>query len=987
MFRYLNINSWTASVFAAIMAATMVLQIMVPAIAFGMEDITNNNQEQTIEEQIPLEPMIVAEEADVILEDDTKTEGSSEPTETTIDTDNATAGLEVENMVNSNEIDTGPVDETTIDTEIDNGSQETESLTTLALPEGDQEPEQSVPDPYVDQDILTINASNTATTTTKATTTATTGQNSVSGEQVTINTGDAVAFTDVLNVVNTNIVDSDGLVQFINEALGYQDFDLRDEFELTYAEFDTAQSTSNCNLDECSGVDTTITLDNNADIENNITVIADTGSNQAAGENSSINTGDAYASANVINVANTNITDSNYLLLVFNNFSSYAGDIVLPNSDFFDKILQNSGGVNNVDLNINNSATVNNNVETVANTGKNSASGNNTTINTGNAGASSEITNMVNQNVIGGSSFSMLIRVHGDWTGSITGLPDGLTWRETDQGIEIISKDTTNGGSPIRDLTLSANNTAKINNNVKVFALTGNNEASGDEASIETGNAYADSSILNIANTNIIGSNWTNLIFTIYGNWNGDLSFGQPNLWLGVTADSSDSPIMPGSKVTYTYTVFNRGDVTAPNVTLDSMFETGTLAFDNTGEYSSLGANSQSSWSLGDIKAGETREFTRTATVSGSLDRRVVSAIPLTSRVVSTQKDGDISDNEDIVTIYVGEKRSKSNSRRSTFPAHFDITKTASHDFAQPGDTVDYTVTFFNRGGQLFDGMLVDVLENEEGEIVQQQSWPFEEIKNWETITVTYSIEFDSSMATGTYTNYAQLIGFHESQKEKYQTPYESPIVSHTLNLGVIPEGQVLGISTYQCTAYLKDYLRYGYNNNPEEVIKLQHFLNEQLFLDLAVSGIFDTATEQAVRDFQIIHKDEILSPWGIENASGYVYYTTQKKINEIVCGGLAAFPLAPEQRQEIDLYREKSQRTRPFAFESTPTRQNIPETITPNVNPTPVIKQPEREPATETIRDSFPQETLIIPEPPNSWSGVRYWWTSLTDRLRGALR
>ena len=106
-----------------------------------------------------------------------------------------------------------------------------------------------------------------------------------------------------------------------------------------YAEFETSQSTTNCNLSTCGDTNTVVNTDNSVLINNDITVIADTGGNQAGGYGAQITTGDAYASANVINVANTNITDSNYLLLVFNNFSDYAGDIILPNSSFFDRII------------------------------------------------------------------------------------------------------------------------------------------------------------------------------------------------------------------------------------------------------------------------------------------------------------------------------------------------------------------------------------------------------------------------------------------------------------------------------------------------------------------------------------------------------------------------------------------------------------------------------------------------------------------------
>ena len=391
MYRYLTINSWVTSILSGLIVSMLVAQAITPTIVYGMEE-SAATQEQTDTETTPAEEVAVAsvvlEEADVeLIEEPEETNEEEEtPTESdpaTITTGDAVAGTEVENEINLTKINTEATSSASTTEETMEEKEDPENAAVILEEDPLLENFGHSPEPE-NTDSLTISATNTATSTTNATTTATTGENAVSGNSATINTGDAVAYTDVLNVVNTNIVNSDGLVKFVNEALGYQDFDLRDEFDLTYAEFDTAQTTPNCNLDACTdGTDTTIDINNNATIDNNIVVEANTGNNQAAGDGSAINTGDAYASANVINVANTNITDSNYLLLVFNNFSSYAGDIVLPNSDFFDRVLQNSGGVSDVDLNINNSATINNNVETVADSGNNTATGDSSAITTG----------------------------------------------------------------------------------------------------------------------------------------------------------------------------------------------------------------------------------------------------------------------------------------------------------------------------------------------------------------------------------------------------------------------------------------------------------------------------------------------------------------------------------------------------------------------------------------------------------------------------
>jgi len=93
------------------------------------------------------------------------------------------------------------------------------------------------------------------------------------------------------------------------------------------------------------------------------------------------------------------------------------------------------------------------------------------------------------------------------------------------------------------------------------------------------------------------------------------------------------------------------------------------------------------------------------------------------------------------------------------------------------------------------------------------------------------------------------------------------------------------------CGIYLYDYIKYGANNNSEEVKKLQTFLNNYMGSNLTVSGVYDLATMQALNAFQVQCKEEVLKPWvdagsscNINQPTGYVYITTQRWINLIMC-------------------------------------------------------------------------------------------------------
>lgn len=133
-------------------------------------------------------------------------------------------------------------------------------------------------------------------------------------------------------------------------------------------------------------------------------------------------------------------------------------------------------------------------------------------------------------------------------------------------------------------------------------------------------------------------------------------------------------------------------------------------------------------------------------------------------------------------------------------------------------------------------------------------------------------------------------------------------IASGPLSIGYVntnPQGNggvVLGTSTVAgddeslpagCTAYLGSYLKWGGNNNVDEVKKLQSFLNEHTGAGLPVTGVFGTKTLEAVKKFQLVQWEKVLKPWvafGLPSdhtPTGYVYKTTKHTINLMSCATL----------------------------------------------------------------------------------------------------
>ena len=101
-----------------------------------------------------------------------------------------------------------------------------------------------------------------------------------------------------------------------------------------------------------------------------------------------------------------------------------------------------------------------------------------------------------------------------------------------------------------------------------------------------------------------------------------------------------------------------------------------------------------------------------------------------------------------------------------------------------------------------------------------------------------------------------------------------------------------------------------GASNDAAEVSKLQAFLKDTEGYDVAVNGSFDEKTEAAVIAFQTKYMSDIMGPWGATKASGTVYLTTLKKINEIACS--TPLNLTPADLSIINSYRQAEASGRP---------------------------------------------------------------------------
>lgn len=123
--------------------------------------------------------------------------------------------------------------------------------------------------------------------------------------------------------------------------------------------------------------------------------------------------------------------------------------------------------------------------------------------------------------------------------------------------------------------------------------------------------------------------------------------------------------------------------------------------------------------------------------------------------------------------------------------------------------------------------------------------------------------------------------------------------IGQVLGASTVPKGQVLGDST-SCGEYITSYVKLGQKNNAANVTNLQAFLNSFMHTSITIDGKYGPQTFAAVEQFQQKESDQVLLPWkNISNPNlvptGYVYKTTKREINNIVCPALnLPIPLLP---------------------------------------------------------------------------------------------
>lgn len=406
-----------------------------------------------------------------------------------------------------------------------------------------------------------------------------TGNNSASlnvGNSI-IQSGDANTSGTLVNVVNTNLA---GLMvsefNVVDDQIGdlILDFDSNCILGCGLGGITTENSGNGSDSENLNNVTQVISNDtfqnNEVIVENTMTLNADSGNNEAdknTGGDSTIQTGDANISANLLNFINTNVAGQ-VLVGIVNIFGDLIGDIILPDDPASctncsgDISASNTGNgtsstnFNDVNQTINNNTTqsniadIKNNLNVSATTGENIASkntGGNSTIETGEASVDAQALNIANSNINGGDWWLVIVNQAGEWIGQILGAPIGANFAGTSGTDFTVAPDgsitannsgngsgseNTNSINQTTDNNLTQNNNAQIVNNLNLSANTGNNSTSkntGGNNFIDTGDATIIANLINFVNTNITSTGRLRVItVNVFGKWIGDfISPGQ----------------------------------------------------------------------------------------------------------------------------------------------------------------------------------------------------------------------------------------------------------------------------------------------------------------------------------------------------------------------------------------------------------------------------------------------------------------------------
>jgi uncharacterized repeat protein (TIGR01451 family) len=384
-------------------------------------------------------------------------------------------------------------------------------------------------------------------------------------------------------------------------------------------------------------------------------------------------------------------------------------------------------------------------------------------------------------------------------------------------------------------------------------------------------------------------------------------STSSPTANLSVTK-SVDAPApAPNATVNYTITVKALGPATSTGVVSTDILPSG-LGFVSATPSAGSYASSTGAWTIGDMSAGSTVTLKIAATVNAAAGTVIVNNVAVGESASSTNLTSASSTASSTITV-----TTPGISTATTTPSGGGspcIGCNGTVGVGSGGGLYYFFDIKINGGAPTTDSQNVTLTLSATGAnqmwISNDSSFPSSTLASgtsssslisvptststgWIPFNATYPWELTSG--SGNKTVYARF-GSNRIMNGSAQASIQ--LIGgggQVLGTSTSTVGQVLGTSA-TCSLYLYEYIHPGRKNlnNPNEVKKLQTFLNMYLSDNLSVTGDYDSDTIAAVNQFQLQNNQSVLAPWvpyGLPNdmtPTGYVYKTTQRWINLIVC-------------------------------------------------------------------------------------------------------
>jgi hypothetical protein len=511
---------------------------------------------------------------------------------------------------------------------------------------------------------------------------------------------------------------------------------------------------------------------------------------------SAIQTSDAYSSTEVVNSVNTLEVDSDVYFQTLNIFASSSA-IDLSNSPLrvLNQVLnvdQNTQSeINVVLLDANNYAYVENSVVSAAISGSNSLEGNGS-ITTGDAISTVSLLNKINATIIGSRLHFVTINIYDVSLGDII-LPD----------IPALALSGCCGAE------VDIKNHAEVANNVDSTSSTGGNtivitdpETATSSAEISTGSAYSAVGVYNLVNEVYIDVVFQRLFINVFGGWSGNF-IGWGNF----------APQVGGGSMNLVGVGYSNEGNDCPGCVDGASIQNSAFVTNSITSLASTGGNQ----SYGLSNSISTGNAFSSVSLFNIINSTLINSIGFIGFInIFGFLDGDIggasefealAEKEAPVQNPTSEENHGGNERESG--GYLTISQTNNvNDFVYPGDTVTFFVEIKNPGtGRVYDARWGLVLLDENGQSAGGGMVKLGDIAPGKGYKISTGLVLSKNARPGKYTAKAIVEGFvgpdnHLVEAASYsyfsiKSKYKSLSKVETAVASDLPsDGEVMGIVT-----------------------------------------------------------------------------------------------------------------------------------------------------------------------------------------------